>query len=70
VHLGKFPTVWRTLFCRRITLIGGCLPLIPRLDKHKYDVITDLISALWRVSLMLALKCTLLNMEILKMIDV
>jgi hypothetical protein len=50
-------------FAYAAILSGRCLSLIPRWDKRKS--ITDLTSALWIVSLMLALKCSLLNRSLL-----
>jgi hypothetical protein len=59
----KFTSARRTLFCKALQFqkVGRYLQQIPRPGKHK--PITDLISGLWRVSLMLALNCSLLNTE-------
>jgi hypothetical protein len=48
VHLGKFPMVRRTLFCRQTPVVNS--------QAGKALVITHLISALWRFSLTLELK--------------
>jgi hypothetical protein len=47
--------------------ISGILPQIPRRGKHKSLRITDLISALWKVNLMLALNRSLLKREYILM---
>jgi hypothetical protein len=56
-HLGIFPVVRRTLFCRRCNFKREISAANSQAGQAQ--VITDIISALWMVSLMLALKCTL-----------
>jgi hypothetical protein len=54
VHLGKFPMVRRTLFCRRFNFKRQVSAANSQAGQAW--VITVLINALWRVSLILALK--------------
>jgi hypothetical protein len=54
VHPGNFPLVQRTLFCKRCNF-NGWVSAANSQAGQEY-VITDLISVLWRVSLMLAIK--------------
>jgi hypothetical protein len=61
VRLGKFPWCAEPCFAGTEILRGRCLPLIPRRESVSH--ITDLISVLWRVSLMLALKRSHSNSE-------
>jgi hypothetical protein len=61
VHLGKFPAVRRTLFYRRCDFRRWVSTA--NFKAWQAYVITGLISALWRVSLMLAFKRSLLNRE-------
>jgi hypothetical protein len=58
--LKNFQWCGETCFVGPAILRGRCLPLLHRRDK---DLITDLISALWKVSLMLALKRSFFNRE-------
>jgi hypothetical protein len=62
VHLGKFPMVQRTMFCMCCNLKRWVS--IANSQARQAQVIIDLISALWRVHLMLVLKCSLLNREL------
>jgi hypothetical protein len=61
VHLGKFPMVRRTLFCRRCIFKRWVSAAYSQAGQAY--VITLLISALWTVSLILALKRSLFNTE-------
>jgi hypothetical protein len=59
VHLGKFQMVRRTLFCRWCSFKRWVSAANSQAGQAW--IITDLISALWRTSLMLALKRWFLN---------
>jgi hypothetical protein len=61
VHLGKFTVVRRTLFCMRCNF-SRWLSAASSQAGHAY-VMMLLMSALWRVSLMLVLNRSLLNRE-------
>jgi hypothetical protein len=61
VCLGKLPMVWRTLFCRLCKFNRW----VSAANFHvgEAQAVMDLMCALWRVSLMLALNGLLLNRE-------
>jgi hypothetical protein len=61
VYLGKFPVVQRTLFCRHCSSKREMSAA--NFQAGQTYVITNLVSALWRVHSRLALKCLLLNRE-------
>jgi hypothetical protein len=61
VHLAKFTVVQRTLFYRLCSSKRSVFAANPQAEQAY--AITEVISALWRVSLMLALKRSFLNTE-------